>query len=101
MSVVQPVDPVEDLVARITVELDVSYAGSTLPGVDRKVLTAIDDPTLKPGFPKRLGSGGEAPLRYSDLDGDGVQELVLPTEDGVVHAYWRDGSELPAGDEQQ
>ena len=27
-------------------------------GVDRKVLTAIDDATLRPDFPKRLGAGG-------------------------------------------
>ena len=61
----------------------------------RKVLTALDDPTLRPGFPKRLGTGGEAPLRYADLNGDNNQELVLPTEDGQVHAYRPDGSELP------
>ena len=58
-------------------------APTTKPGVHRKVLTALDDPTLRPGFPKRLGAGGEAPLRYADLNGDNVQELVLPTEDGT------------------
>jgi hypothetical protein len=66
------------------------------PGVDRKVLTAVPDAQgLRPGFPKRLGTGGEAPLRYADLDGDNHAELVLPTEDGVIHAYRPDGSELP------
>ncbi len=68
---------------------------STRDGVDRKVLTALDDPTLREGYPKRMGTGGEAPLRYSDLNGDNVQEMVLPTEDGKVHAYRPDGSELP------
>ncbi len=68
---------------------------SVLEGVDRKVLTAIGDPTLRPSFPKDLGTGGEAPLRYSDLNGDNRQELVLPTEDGLVHAFRSDGSELP------
>ncbi len=68
---------------------------ATKDGVDRKVLTALDDPTLRAGFPKRLGTGGEAPLRYSDIDGDNRQELVLPTQDGQVHAYKPDGSELP------
>ncbi len=42
-----------------------------------------------------MGAGGEAPLRYADLNGDNPQELVLPTEDGRVHAYRPDGSELP------
>ena len=69
--------------------------GSALTGMDRKVLTALDDPTLRAGFPKRLGAGGEAPIRYADLDGDNRQELVVPTEDGRVHAYEPDGSELP------
>ena len=59
------------------------------------MLTALDDPTLRAGFPKRLGTGGEAPLRYADLNGDNEQELVLPTEDGTVHAYRPDGTELP------
>jgi hypothetical protein len=67
---------------------------STKDGMDRKVLTALDDPTLRAGYPKRLGTGGEAPLRYADLNGDNVQEMVLPTEDGQVHAYRPDGSEL-------
>ena len=70
-------------------------AADATPGVHRKVLTALDDPTLRAGFPKRLGAGGEAPLRYADLNGDNKQELVLPTEDGKVHAYRPDGSELP------
>ena len=69
--------------------------GATKKGVDRKVFTALDDDTLRAGFPKKLGAGGEAPLRYADLNGDNVQELVLPTEDGMVHAYRRNGSELP------
>ncbi|CAA9502237.1 MAG: hypothetical protein AVDCRST_MAG30-1982, partial [uncultured Solirubrobacteraceae bacterium] len=81
---------------QFTVRLTVTSAETgVIAGVDRKVLTALDDPTLRPGFPKRLGTGGEAPLRYADLDGDNVQELVLPTEDGLVHAYRPDGSELP------
>ncbi|MDX6643545.1 MAG: cell wall-associated protease [Solirubrobacteraceae bacterium] len=64
-------------------------------GVDRKVLTALPDgQNLRAGFPKRLGTGGEAPIRYHDLNGDGVQELVVPTEDGKIHAYEPNGSEL-------
>jgi hypothetical protein len=86
-------DPYE---GQVTVRLTVTSADDdALLGMDRKVLTAVEDPTLRPGFPKRLGAGGEAPLRYADLDGDGTQELVLPTEDGLVHAFRADGSELP------
>jgi hypothetical protein len=78
-----------------TVRLTVTADGVPTPGVDRRVLNALDDPTLRTGFPKRVGAGGEAPVRYADLDGDGVQELVAPLEDGTVHAYRPDGSELP------
>lgn len=80
---------------QFTVELDVTYAGSTLPGVDRKVLTALPDgQSLTPGFPLRLGTGGEAPPRYADLNGDGVQELLLPGQDGLLRALEPDGKEL-------
>ncbi|MFN8162645.1 MAG: hypothetical protein U0R26_02225 [Solirubrobacterales bacterium] len=69
--------------------------GIATAGIDRRVLTSAEDPTLRPGFPKRMGTGGEAPIRYTDLNGDNIQELIVPTEDGSVHAYEPDGSELP------
>jgi Subtilase family/RTX calcium-binding nonapeptide repeat (4 copies) len=80
-----------EFTVRLTVE------GDDVPtaGIDRRVFTSAEDPSLRAGFPKRLGTGGEAPVRYADLDGDNVQELVVPTEDGSVHAYEPDGSELP------
>ena len=67
------------------------------PGVDRKVLTAVEpaEQRLRDGFPKQMGTGGEAPLRYADLDGDNAEELLVPLEDGRLHAYRPDGSELP------
>ena len=79
---------------QFTVQLEVSGPGIEMTGIDRRVFSTFTDPTLKPGYPKRLGSGGEAPTRYADINGDNVQELVVPTEDGEVHAYEPDGSEL-------
>ncbi len=85
-------DPFE---GQFTVELDVQYGGSSLLGVDRKVLTLLPDgQQLTPGFPMRLGTGGEAPPRYADLNGDGVQELLVPGQDGKLRALEPDGSEL-------
>jgi hypothetical protein len=81
----------DEFTVRVVVEGD----GIPTPGIDRRVLTSAADPTLRPGFPKRLGTGGEAPLRYADLNGDGTQELIVPAEDGSVHAYEPDGGELP------
>jgi hypothetical protein len=78
-----------------SVRLVVEGDGIATDGIDRRVFTSAADPTLRAGFPKRLGTGGEAPLRYSDLNGDGTQELIAPTEDGTVHAYEPNGGELP------
>jgi hypothetical protein len=77
-----------------TVQLEVSGQGIPLTGIDRRVLDTFTDPTLTPGYPKRIGSGGESPTRYADLNGDRVQELVVPTEDGLVHSYEPNGTEL-------
>ena len=79
---------------RFTVRLTVDGEGVETPGIDRKVLNAFEDETLRSGYPKRLGTGGEAPIRYADLNGDNVEELLVPLEDGTLHAYERDGSEL-------
>jgi Subtilase family/RTX calcium-binding nonapeptide repeat (4 copies) len=78
-----------------TVRLVVTGDGIPTKGVDRRVFTSAKDPTLRSGFPKRMGTGGEAPIRYADINGDNVQELIVPLEDGTVHAYEPDGSELP------
>ena len=69
-----------------TVRLTVTGQGIPTPGIDRRVFTSIADPTLRPGFPKRMGTGGEGPIRYADINGDNVQELIVPTEDGAIHA---------------
>jgi hypothetical protein len=77
-----------------TVQLEVSGKDIPLTGIDRRVLDTFSDPTLRAGFPKRMDAGGEAPTRYADLNGDNAQELVVPTEDGVIHAYEPGGAEL-------
>src|SRR5205807_5295003 len=84
---------------QFTVELEVSANDSQghalIMGVDRRVFTTFSDPSLRAGYPKRMGTGGEAPIRYADLNGDNVPELIVPTEDGTIHAYEPNGSELP------
>jgi hypothetical protein len=93
---------------QFSVQLEVNGQDIALPGIDRRVLTALSDPSLVAGYPKRMcqadlgscgattpASGGEAPVRYADLTGDNQQELIVPTEDGYVHAYRPDGTELP------
>jgi hypothetical protein len=76
------------------VQLEVNGQNISLPGIDRRVFDTFTDPTLLAGYPKRIGSGGESPSRYADINGDNVQELIVPTEDGAVHAYEPNDSEL-------
>jgi Subtilase family len=78
-----------------TVQLEVNGEGIPMTGIDRRVFDTFTDPTLLSGFPKRLGTGGESPTRFADLLGNNSQELIVPTEDGFVHAYQSNGSELP------
>ncbi len=76
------------------VQLEVSGSGIPLTGIDRRVFDTFTDPTLVHGSPRYMGAGGESALRYSDLTGTGEQELVVPTEDGEVHAITPAGGEL-------
>ena len=67
-----------------TVRLDGHRPGRSRP----RASTAACSPRsatrrLRAGFPKRMGAGGEAPIRYADLNGDNGQELIVPTEDGT------------------
>ena len=77
-----------------TVQLEVNGEGVALTGIDRRVFSTFSDPTLLPGYPKFLGAGGESSTRYADLAGNDEQELIVPTEDGVIHAIKPEGKEL-------
>jgi len=63
-------------------------------GEDRKTLFCFDDPDAYPGAPLWMGSDVSASPRFADLDDDGLNELVVATGDGLVHAYNDDFSEL-------
>jgi hypothetical protein len=65
-------------------------------GEDRKVLFLHRDPDLIGGSPVSLGSDGAASPVLADLDGDGVDDIILAAADGLVHAYRGTGrAELP------
>jgi FG-GAP-like repeat len=64
-------------------------------GEDRRNEYLHRDQDMLGGFPKKLTADGGASPLFVDLDGDNRNELVLATSDGEVHAYRRDGSELP------
>ncbi|MFZ4517801.1 MAG: FG-GAP-like repeat-containing protein [Microthrixaceae bacterium] len=52
-----------------------------------------DDPD-RLAAPATPGAGASSPV-FADLDGDRAQELLLATDEGAVHAFRPDGSELP------
>ena len=65
-------------------------------GEDRDVFHVIHDRALKRGYPKSLGTSGEASPALADVNGDGVKDIVLATAGGHVHVWsGRTGRELP------
>ena len=62
---------------------------------DRRAIALHADPDLLPGFPHRLGGDGASAPVTADLDGDGIEEIILGDSNGFVHAFRADASELP------
>lgn len=66
-----------------------------LSGEDRRVAALHHDPDLVDGFPVPLGSDGVSGPATADIDGDGREEIIVATGNGLVHVMRSDGSELP------
>lgn len=62
--------------------------------VDQRVVHVHDDPTLTGPWPRTVAGAGMASPVIADLDGDGTNELIVATDDGVLHAFTRKGGEL-------
>jgi hypothetical protein len=60
-------------------------------GEDRKVLFAHRDSTLHDGWPKAVGTGGEASMRMFNLVGGNNLELVLADSSGELSVYSHHG----------
>ncbi|MBI5495459.1 MAG: hypothetical protein HY904_10585 [Deltaproteobacteria bacterium] len=82
-----------------TVTLRLTATGTqgtdTVRGEFRKTISVRKDPQRRRALALDLNASGEASPRFSDVDGDGRDELVLAVSDGRVHAFRADGSELP------
>lgn len=80
-----------------TLMLEVTGTGPNGPvtGRFRKSISIRQDDTMLDGFPVYLGASGESSPKVTDLDGDGIDEIVVGTADGLVHAITSTGDELP------
>lgn len=80
----------------VTLELRTTGEGpaGVVNGRFRKVFAVRTDADVAPGFPLYLDASGESSPKVSDLDGDGVDEIVVATADGRIHAIDANGNEL-------
>ena len=82
-----------------TVRVVVSAPGAVgrpaMTGEDRRQLFLHRDTDMLSGWPKELQADGDSSPLLIDLDGDNRNELIVATSDGYVHAFRRNGSELP------
>ncbi|MCD6569492.1 MAG: VCBS repeat-containing protein, partial [Deltaproteobacteria bacterium] len=46
------------------------------------------------GWPKYIGVGGEQSIRFADLDGDNLKEVIIATSDGRILVFNHDGTEF-------
>jgi hypothetical protein len=62
--------------------------------IDQRVIQIHDDPDRLDGLAERVPGAGAANAVLADLDGDDRNELLLPTDDGVLHVWDADGEAL-------
>jgi hypothetical protein len=80
-----------------TLRLKVSAKNSDnkeIKGEFRKHVFLYKDPDIFENFPVFTRASGESSPKFADLDGDGAEELVIATSDGLIHAFTSEGNEL-------
>ncbi len=78
----------------VTIRLRVFDAKGRM-GEERRSIAVHHDPSLRPGFPRRIGPGGESQPVFADLRGTGKEAIIFGDSDGRVHALNGHGRELP------
>ena len=67
----------------VTLRLQVTDDDGRL-GEMRKMVYVRDDPDTLPGFPKKLGNSLESSPNVTDVDGDGLDDVVIVNSDGEI-----------------
>lgn len=78
----------------VTIRLRVTDAEGRM-GEERRAIAVNRDPSLRKGFPRKIGPGGESQPALGDLRGKGKRlEVVFGDSDGRVHALNHKGRPL-------
>jgi hypothetical protein len=81
-----------DRTITLRIQVVAHYTAGDAKGEARRSIALVNpmnglDTDLLPGFPLKLGGSVEAGAKLADIDGDGVRDIVLTTNDGSVHVY--------------
>jgi len=81
-----------DRTITLRVQVVAHYPTGEASGETRRSIAIVNptnglDTDLLPGFPVQLSGSVEAGPKLADINGDGVRDIVLTTNDGSVHVY--------------
>ena len=81
-----------DRTITVRVQATAHYAGGTVNGEARRSIAIVNkknglDTDLLPGFPLAIGGSVEGGAKLADINGDGVRDIVLTTNDGTLHVF--------------
>ena len=81
-----------DRTITVRVQATAHYPGGTVNGEARRSIAIVNpinglDPDLLPGFPLAIGGSADSGAKLADINGDGVRDIVLTTNDGSVHVF--------------
>lgn len=78
---------------RVVVHADGDTTTPWKTAIEQRQYFSHADAGLLGGFPKALNADGASSPAFADIDGDGLNELVMADGNGFVHAFKKDGSE--------
>src|SRR5207302_9947047 len=78
---------------RVVVHADGDTITPWKTAIEQRQYFSHSDPDLMGAFPKYLNADGASSPAFADIDGDGLNEILVADGNGLVHAFKQDGSE--------